>query len=122
MPDPVNRDWIRRSERQVRAQLIAWDPIGVADAPEAADEYDCMIGPVMHKLYAGAAVGELGQWIVRERVEHFGLEPDPGTDRELAEQLTRSSLSGVPSVNDGIPAPLLRSRRTARFGRTVLPS
>jgi hypothetical protein len=33
---------------------MAWDPIGAAGIPEAADEYDCMISPLMHQLHAGA--------------------------------------------------------------------
>jgi hypothetical protein len=29
------------------------DPIGVPDTPEAAGEYDCMIGPLLHRLSRG---------------------------------------------------------------------
>jgi hypothetical protein len=29
-------------------RLMAWDPIGVADIPSAAGEYDCMIPPLLH--------------------------------------------------------------------------
>jgi hypothetical protein len=31
------------------------DPIGVSDTPEAAGEYDCMIGPLLHRLSRGTA-------------------------------------------------------------------
>lgn len=75
--------------RRRRALLIEWDPIGVADTPEAADEYDCMISPVMHKLFDQIGVDELASWISRERSEHFGLSPDPIGDHRLAVQLTR---------------------------------
>jgi hypothetical protein len=86
--NPRNRDRTRQSQRQVRALLIQWDPIGVADVPEAADEYDCMISPVMHKLCDGVTPDDLARWISKERTEHFGLGPDPSGDKELAAKLT----------------------------------
>ena len=33
---------------------MEWDLIGVPDIPEAADEYDCMISPLLHRLFEGA--------------------------------------------------------------------
>jgi hypothetical protein len=33
---------------------MEWDLIGVAGIPEAADEYDCMISPLLHRLFEGA--------------------------------------------------------------------
>jgi hypothetical protein len=71
----------------MRALLLEWDPIGVAHVAEAPDEYDCMISPLMHQLFAGAAAGDLASWIATERTEHFGLGPDPGRDAELAGRL-----------------------------------
>ena len=65
---------------------MRWDPIGVGDAVEAADEYDCMISPAMHKLYDGASVESLVEWIAEER-DHFGLGADPADDHVLAENL-----------------------------------
>ena len=38
----------------MRPLLMEWDPIGVADIPSAADEYDCMIPPLLHRLFKGA--------------------------------------------------------------------
>jgi hypothetical protein len=83
---PRNRERTRESQRQVRALLRRWDPIGVGDAEEAADEYDCMISPAMHKLYDGAPVEALVEWIAEER-DHFGLDPDPADDHAVAESL-----------------------------------
>jgi hypothetical protein len=65
---------------------MRWDPIGVGDAVEAADEYDCMISPAMHKLYDGASVDSLVEWIAEQR-DHFGLGPDRADDHALAENL-----------------------------------
>ena len=73
--------------REVRALVMEWDAIGVADFPEAADEYDCMIGPLYGHLQRGADARFLCDWIARERVDHFGLSPDLGADRALADAL-----------------------------------
>lgn len=67
--------------------LMAWDPIGVADAVEAADEYDCMISPLMHQLFEGASTTALSSWIAAERTDHFDAGEDPERDAELAQQL-----------------------------------
>ena len=32
---------------------MEWDLVGVAGIPEAADEYDCMISPLLHRLFRG---------------------------------------------------------------------
>jgi hypothetical protein len=73
--------------REIRALLMEWDAIGVADVPEAADEYDCMIGPLHGHLQRGADARSLRDWIARERVDHFGLIPNTGADSALADAL-----------------------------------
>lgn len=73
--------------REVRALLMEWDAIGVADAPEAADEYDCMIGPLVRHLRDGADAVVLRDRIARERVDHVGLSTDLDADRALADAL-----------------------------------
>jgi hypothetical protein len=67
---------------------MEWDPIGVSGIPEAADEYDCMISPLLHRLFDGADSRSLADWIGHERSSHFGLGPDDTRDRQLAERLT----------------------------------
>jgi hypothetical protein len=51
--NPHNRERTRVLSRDLRTLLLAWDPIGVREAPEAQDEYDCLISPLMHKLHDG---------------------------------------------------------------------
>ena len=85
---PRNRERTRESQRQVRRLLMEWDPIGVSGVPEAADEYDCMISPLMHRLFEGADTGSLAAWIRHERSAHIGLRPDDTHDQQLARQLT----------------------------------
>lgn len=86
----------RQQMREVRAFLMRWDPIGVADAPEAADEYDGLVGPVLGSLHRGADAAALSERIALARVEHLGLAPDPDADRALAETLVRWWRDRVP--------------------------
>ena len=85
---PRNRARTRESWRQVRGLLMEWDLVGVAGIPEAADEYDCMISPLLHRLFEGADTHSLADWISRERASHFGPGPDDAQDMRLAESLT----------------------------------
>ena len=68
---------------------MAWDPIGVADIPEAADEYDCMISPLMHQLFAGTEESAVLHWLVAELEDHFGLAANPDRERQAAARITR---------------------------------
>ena len=71
----------------MRRLLMEWDPIGVAGVPEAADEYDCMISPLLQLLFEGADASSLVGWISQERSSHFGLGSDEAGDMRLAESL-----------------------------------
>ena len=59
----------------------------MAGVPEAADEYDCMISSLLHRLVEGADTRSLADWISRERTSHFGAGPDDARDMRLAESL-----------------------------------
>ena len=89
---PRNREWAWESTRQVRRLLMEWDPIGVSGISEAGNEYDCMIGPLLHRLSEGADARSLADWISHERSSHFGLGPDGARDMQLAE--TADSMVG----------------------------
>ena len=96
---PPNRERTRESWRQVRRLLMESDLVGVAGSPEAADEYDCMIGPILHRLFEGADTHSLADWISHERSSHFGAGPDDAKDKLLAESLTgwwQRRRAGVP--------------------------
>lgn len=46
--------WKRDGARELRALLMDhWDPIGVAEVPEAADEYDTYVGHIGRMLREG---------------------------------------------------------------------
>ena len=89
---PRNRDRTRESWRQVRGLLMAWDLVGVAGIPEAADEYDCMISPLLHRLFEGADTRSLADWISRERASHFGAGPKPPGNRRTRSECERAGL------------------------------
>lgn len=78
--NPENKHRTRESQRQLRVLLMEWDPIGVADTPEAADEYDCMFSPLLHRLHDGLSEKEIHDWVAGEVAGHFGLRSD--RDRE----------------------------------------
>lgn len=89
--NPLNKDRLRDAQRAVRRMLRQWDAIGVGDAPEAADEYDCMVPPLIRQLHSGATPREIVEWIDHERTDHFGLGADPAADWDLAQALRRWS-------------------------------
>lgn len=86
--NPENKYRTREARRQLRELLIAWDPIGVADVPEGADEYDCMISPLMHQLHAGTSVAALRCWLIKEVDEHFGMLADADRESRLAARIS----------------------------------
>ena len=52
---PRNRERMQEHQRQARHLLMEPDTIGVPDTPQAAGNYDCMIGPLPHRLSRGTA-------------------------------------------------------------------
>ena len=52
----LDKETSREVRSKIRAILMAeWDPIGVNDVPEAADEYDSYIGGLYELLEQGAS-------------------------------------------------------------------
>ncbi len=85
----------RAQAREVRAHLLAWDPIGIAGWPEAADEYDCLVHPLLRRLQDGTSAEAIASWLCQELADHFGLEPDTERETALATELT-AWWSGTP--------------------------
>jgi hypothetical protein len=69
--------------------MESWDPIGVADVPEAADEYDSYVGPVGRQLREGATADDLVQYLhhVRTALMGLGFQAGSALDRDAAERL-----------------------------------
>ncbi|MEI8408592.1 MULTISPECIES: hypothetical protein [unclassified Kribbella] len=57
----------------LRYLLNEWDPIGVADL--VSDEYDCLVGPLLHRLGSGEGPAAISQYLWYELQDHFGLDP-----------------------------------------------
>ena len=56
-----------------RVLMEEWDPIGVEDVPEAADEYDSYIGGVFDLLERKASGDELAEYLRRIEIDRMGL-------------------------------------------------
>ena len=72
--------------------LHVWDPIGVRGVPQAQDEYDGYVGPVLRAVVDGAGVDEVRVLLDRLAVRDMGLAAgsgDPVGAAELLVGLTR---------------------------------
>jgi hypothetical protein len=71
--DPWITWWRTDGEEGLRRVLMeSWDPIGIADQPAAADEYDSYVLALGGRLRAGATPEEIASYlshIRRERME-----------------------------------------------------
>jgi hypothetical protein len=68
--------------------MESWDPIGVSDVQEAADEYDSYVGPVGQQLREGASADDLVRYLRHVREEWMGLSvATRPLDRDAAERL-----------------------------------
>ena len=65
--------------------LREWDPIGVADVPEARDEYSAYDGQVFQLLRAGSSARQVATYLADVEVEQMGLEPHPDRLDRLTE-------------------------------------
>jgi hypothetical protein len=64
----TNRSTVRKT------LLCEWDPIGVSDIPEAADEYDAYADTVFSMLLnEDASVDDIAQYLFKIATEHMGL-------------------------------------------------
>jgi len=81
-----NQWWREHGRQELRELLMAeWDPIGVADAPEAYDEYDFYLEPVLGLLRGGADAAEIAEYLDRVEIEQMELgEPtEQVSDQQL---------------------------------------
>jgi hypothetical protein len=78
---------MRDRGNELRNLLNDWDFIGVLDSGGRADEYDCMIEPLLIRLSAGADATEIKEWLDAEIAGHFGMSADAVPTTAMAEQL-----------------------------------
>jgi hypothetical protein len=72
--DMVDKERSRDIRRHIRRILMAeWDPIGVSDIPEAADEYDSYIGGVYELLERGSSQTSIYTYLRNIEVDQMEL-------------------------------------------------
>jgi hypothetical protein len=75
----VSEDEQSRVRNAVRHILMSqWDPIGVSDTPEAADEYDGYIGSICDLLARKASDKELAAYLREIEMNRMGLTDEQG--------------------------------------------
>src|SRR5579862_4883310 len=67
---------VRNAIRNILMQK--WDPVGVKDVPEAADEDDPYIGDIYDLLKHGVSNEELSKHLVKIETERMGLSDANG--------------------------------------------
>jgi hypothetical protein len=84
-------DWTQRAKRYHDAihsvLLKEWDPIGVADIPEAHDEYDAYVAGVYKRLISRASEEDLFTYLWDIETEYMGLYGNSGHTRAIAKRL-----------------------------------
>jgi hypothetical protein len=66
--------------------MSKWDPIGVSDVPEAADEYDMYIGDIFGLLKQHATAVEITRylvWVETDRMSLSNLKGEPLLSAEV---------------------------------------
>jgi hypothetical protein len=73
--------------------LREWDPIGVADIPAAADEYDSYAMQVFTFLAGDADAQYIADYLTWVVTERMGMGGNPKHDRDIAEKAVAIHLS-----------------------------
>jgi hypothetical protein len=77
-PSNVYRPITKETTDAIRQVLLKeWDPIGVAECPEAQDEYDDYIGPIYHLLLDKQSAERIAYELNRIVVDKMGLPKSP---------------------------------------------
>lgn len=93
------RDRARRFHEAIRSVLLReWDPIGVADVPEARDEYDSYVGQIYGLLIRREPKHVLVDHLWSIETEHMGLLGNRPHTEQIADRLlaVAESLNGQP--------------------------
>ena len=69
--------------------LREWDPIGINEVPEAQDEYDNYVLPILELLQRRASVDELFAYLWRIETEHMCLRGNRSCTMAVARRLHR---------------------------------
>jgi len=75
--DREGRRQIRDQMRELLSLVNDWDPAALVTAGAPADEYECLVGPLLSRLSQHPSCLELSEWLRGLVTEHFGLCKDP---------------------------------------------
>lgn len=82
----------KRITSEIRLVLLDfWDPLRVANEPNAQDEYDCCLGGLFRLLTSGATDEQIAKYLSQQETEHMGL----GEIREEAMYPTVAALRRI---------------------------
>ena len=77
----------RQRIREMREQWMWWDPIGVAGVPEATDEYDGYLAPMLRLLERDASAEEISAYLDGIALGYMGLSVVNPPSIEFARRL-----------------------------------
>jgi hypothetical protein len=109
------RDAIRR------ILMSGWDPIGVNDTPEAADEYDGYIGPVLDLLNSRASSHEVAGHLRKGEIERMGLTDAQGKPL-LPTQRREAAIQSLKLLMPDKVASRKSFRHWKLFAKTISPA
>ena len=76
----IEKESSREIRRRIRRLLKEqWDPFGVSDTPEAADEYDSYIGDVYELIKRDASASEISAYLCKIEVDQMGMVKADGS-------------------------------------------
>jgi len=82
------KDRAQRYQRAIREILLRdWDAIGVADIPEAEDEYDSYVTGIYGRLIRRISEQELFDHLWQIETEHMALFGNRGRTQRVTEKL-----------------------------------
>ena len=85
-------------EKIQRILMNEWDPIGVRDIPEAADEYDSYLGDVYRLVVQSASASKIAEYLRYVEVEQMGMIDAKGAPL-LAESVRDSVAASLKALN-----------------------
>jgi hypothetical protein len=78
------------STKRLRELLLReWDPLGIAQVPQAQDEYDAFLGGILQLVSAEADLDAVQRYLIRIEEVELGTRADPVRARQAATEILR---------------------------------
>lgn len=90
-------------EREVRSALLKeWDPIGIKEIAEAANEYDAYAPALAEMLRSKRSEAEIFDYLWQLETGHMGLTGDREATKKFASYLSELYGGRVPGYKKGL--------------------